>query len=246
MRQPLITAEAIGLTRDNSKILDNVSLNIAADDFITVVGPNGAGKTTLLKCLLGLIKPTQGRLKRQAGLRVGYMPQRITAARTMPLSLHYFLALNKNSNAREIAEIAELTNITQHLQTPLAELSGGEMQRALLARALLNHPTLLALDEPVQNLDVGGEIAFYHLLENICDTRKVAVLMVSHDLHFVMRRSRQVVCLYHHVCCSGTPQVVSQDPQFKALFGNEMAELMTVYQHEHDHHHTDTGETPNG
>ena len=237
MRQPLIRAEHLHLRRHGRAILDDVSLTVHAGDFITVVGPNGAGKTTLLKCLLGLTTPQQGAVWRQPDLKTGYVPQRMAAALTFPLQLRRFLTLNNGADAAQVEEVAHLTDIAARLDAPLAQLSGGELQRALLARALIDRPALLALDEPVQNLDVGGEIAFYRLLEKICDAREVAVLMVSHDLHFVLRRSRQVVCLYHHICCAGAPQIVSKDPAFEALFGSELAQMMAVYQHAHDHSH---------
>lgn len=238
MREPLISADNISVRRGGRAIVDGVSLTVAPGDFITVVGPNGAGKSTLLKCLLGLITPQQGVVRRQAGITSGYVPQRMDTAFTFPLQLRRFLTLNKRAGRGEVEEVARLTDIAARLDSPLATLSGGEMQRALLARALIGSPTLLALDEPAQNLDVGGEITFYRLLEKICDQREIAVVMVSHNLHFVIRRSRQVVCLYHHVCCSGAPQAVSKDPAFAGLFGEDMARLMAVYHHEHDHEHS--------
>lgn len=244
MHQPLIRADNLSIWREGKAILDDVSLTVNAGDFITVVGPNGAGKTTLLKALLGLLPPQQGKVWRQRGLTIGYAPQQLAAALTFPLQLRRFLALNKRVSAAQVEEVADLTAITPHLNTPLAQLSGGEMQRALLARALIDNPALLALDEPVQNLDIGGELSFYRLLEEICDKREITVLMVSHDLHFVLRRSRQVVCLYHHICCSGAPQAVSKNPAFEALFGSELARLMAVYPHEHDHSHAHEHEAP--
>lgn len=248
MTSPIIIADSIYIYRNGRKILDNVSLTVNRGDFITIVGPNGAGKTTLLKCLLGIVRPQQGSVRRPGAPAVGYVPQRLVAQRAIPLPLRRFLTLNKKAGAAAAAAVAALTEIDNRLDTPLAELSSGEMQRALLARALIEQPPLLALDEPAQNLDVGGEIAFYRLLENICDQRDLAVLMVSHDLHFVMRRSRQVVCLYHHVCCSGAPKAVSQDPAFEALFGSEMARMMAVYSHDHaahDHHNDTLPPPPN-
>lgn len=237
MPESLISASNIHLYRGKKKILDDVSLSINPDDFITIVGPNGAGKSTLLKCLLGLLPIEQGQLHRQDNLRIGYVPQRIMPELTVPLRLHRFLTINKKVDANVVESVADLTGISHYLNRPLATLSGGEMQRALLARALINQPMLLALDEPAQNLDINGELEFYRLLEKIYKHRSMAIVMISHDLRFVMRLSRQVVCLHHHICCRGTPQMVSQDPAFETLFGSDMARMMAVYQHDHDHNH---------
>ncbi len=239
MCESLIRTDNIHLYRGKQKILDDISLSINPKDFITVVGPNGAGKSTLLKCLLGLLPIEQGQLYRQKKLRIGYVPQRIIPELTIPLRLRRFLTLNNKPDAESVETVADLTGMTDHLDKPLADLSGGEMQRALLARALINKPMLLALDEPAQNLDINGELEFYRLLEKVYEQCSVAIVMVSHDLRFVMRISQQVVCLHRHICCRGTPQMVSQDPAFAALFGPDMARMMAVYQHDHDHdHHT--------
>lgn len=240
MRSVLVRADNLNVLYGKRHILRDVSLTIHSGDFVTIIGPNGAGKSTLLKCLLGLLKPGSGTVERSAGLRYGYVPQQSAASMTIPISLHRFLTLNKHIPAATAEEFAELTGIHDCLNTPFAALSGGQRQRALLARALMNKPALLALDEPVQQLDVGGEIAFYRLLEDICDRHAITVIMISHDLHFVMRRSRQVVCLYHHICCSGAPQEVSRNKAFTSLFGEEAAQLMAIYPHHHNHTHNDT------
>lgn len=242
----LISAQKLRLRRARRVILEDVSLTIHTGDFITLIGPNGAGKTTLLKCLLGILTPQQGKITRRGNIKIGYVPQKINAAMTMPINLRRFLTLSCSAGKRAnsggdaqaaLAEVAAQTGISHLLDTPLTSLSGGEVQRAMLARALTNKPDLLVLDEPTQHLDIGGELAFYKLLDDIHAVYKPAVVMVSHDLHFVMRRSRQVVCLYHHICCSGAPQRVKEDPAFLQLFGGELSDLLTVYQHAHNHTH---------
>jgi len=234
----LIQADNLTVIRNTRAILDNVSLHIGAQDFVTLVGPNGAGKTMLLKCLLGFFKPEKGEVFRKTGLRIGYMPQKISLDAILPMPVQQFLNLNLDNTPASVAEIAEETDISDLLTNRLHEISSGEMQRVLLARALIHKPDLLILDEPAQNLDVSGQLAFYKKLEKIYNDRHMAILMVSHDLHLVMASTRKVICLYHHVCCAGTPQTVTQDPEFIALFGDDMARMMAVYPHNHDHDHS--------
>ena len=229
----LIQSKEVSVVRQNQHILDKVSLTLKEKDFITIIGPNGAGKTTLLKILAGVMEPDSGEVKHKAGLRLGYIPQAIELDPSLPMSVKRFLSLNGNESARDIAEETEISHLLNH---QLETLSGGEKQRVLLARALMTSPEVLILDEPSQNLDVAGQLAFYQLIERFHQERNLALLMVSHDLHMVMASTRQVICLYHHVCCSGEPQAVAQDPEFIRLFGKDMAHLMAIYQHQHHGH----------
>ena len=231
----LIEADNIFVREGRRFILREVSLSVGVHDFITVVGPNGAGKTTLLKCMLGFFKPTRGRIIRRSQLRVGYLPQKLAPDKVMPLCVERFLRLRRRIAPSVWASVVEETQMQDLLGTPLYALSGGQLQRALLARALLGEPQLLVLDEPAQNLDIAGQRQFYEVLERAHKTREVSVLMVSHDLHFVMSRTNLVVCLYHHVCCSGRPHAVAKEPEFVSLFGDDFGRLMSVYHHTHDH-----------
>jgi len=233
----LIAADRLSITRQGRSILQDVSLEVGAGDFITIVGPNGAGKTMLLKAMMGLERIDSGAVTRRPGLRIGYVPQRLVADATIPLSVRHFLQLRTRVSAPTLERAAEETGITAHLDCPLHVLSGGELQRVLLARALLGRPDVLILDEPAQNLDVGGQLGFYKLLERLYREHGLTILMVSHDLHLVMASTKKVVCLFHHICCSGEPHVVTRDPEFIALFGDDMARLMAVYHHEHHHEH---------
>ena len=233
----LITASNITVNRGGKKILDDVSLKVRTSDFITVLGPNGGGKSMLLKCLMGFYVPDQGQVTKANHLKVGYVPQQFSSENTMPISVLQFLNLRKTLSPNELDRISTETNITDLLHKPLNVLSGGELQRILLARSLIGKPSLLVLDEPAQNLDIAGQLAFYKLLTRIYEQRELTILMVSHDLHMVMATTRRVICLFRHVCCSGEPQVVTKDPEFKTLFGNDMAEMMAVYQHGHKHSH---------
>ncbi|MEH6547838.1 MAG: ATP-binding cassette domain-containing protein [Sneathiella sp.] len=233
----LVSAENLFVVREGGEILSDVSLALEDRDFITIIGPNGAGKSMLLKCIMGFYKPDRGQVIRKKGLRIGYVPQRLVADHTIPIRTRRFLSLRKKASKETLEQVAEETGIAELLEQPLHILSGGELQRVLLARALLDDPELLVLDEPAQNLDVTGQLAFYKLLDRIYAERDVSILMVSHDLHLVMSSTKQVVCLYHHVCCSGEPHMVTRDPEFISLFGNDMAKLMAVYNHSHDHSH---------
>lgn len=235
----LIKAENVSATRQGRRVLDNVSLSLEGKDFITLIGPNGAGKSILLRHLLKLETPQSGTVEHRAGLRIGYVPEKFHIDRTLPISVARFLSLNNNLKETAVHALAEETNCTALLERPLGVLSGGELQRVLLARALAGDPHVLMLDEPAQNLDVTGQLQFYKLIDDIFDNRDLSVLMVSHDLHMVMRSTRRVVCMFNHICCSGAPESVAKDPEFIAMFGQDMAQMMSVYQHDHDHDHHD-------
>ncbi|MGC6485306.1 MAG: ATP-binding cassette domain-containing protein [Candidatus Puniceispirillales bacterium] len=234
---PLLDAENLTVRYQDSVVLDQVSVSLMPHDFITIVGPNGAGKTTLLKCLAGLVSPTSGTLRRRPGLNLRYIPQRMQVEPSMPMTVDHFLRLNNKDGVPHLAATAEETGITPLLARPLHGLSGGEWQRVLLSRCLMTTPDAIILDEPAQNLDISGQLQFYAQLEKIHQERGIAIVMVSHDLHMVMASTRQVICLYHHICCSGEPTAVARDPEFIQLFGDDMARMMAVYQHHHDHHH---------
>jgi len=239
--QHLINAENLQVTRKQQIILREVSLSIGTGDFVTIIGPNGAGKTMLLKCLMGFYQPDSGSVTQRPGIKIGYMPQRLELTPMLAITTRRFIALRKNATADAIAAAVAETEIEDLLDRPIHVLSSGQLQRVLVARALLENADVLVLDEPAQNLDIPGQLAFYRLLERIYRERNVSILLVSHDLHFVMRCSRRVLCLFQHICCQGAPQAVSRDPAFIALFGEDMARMMAVYQHSHDHHHHDVG-----
>lgn len=211
--------------------LQDVSLTVQRNKIVTLIGPNGAGKTTLVKVVLGLITPEQGQITRFAGLRVGYTPQRLNIDSILPLTVQRFLLLSGVKNQSVIQRTLEELEITQFLKRPLQNLSGGEMQRALLARALMREPDLLVLDEPMQGVDVSGQHELYELIDKIRSQRGCGILMVSHDLHLVMAATDNVICLNKQICCSGHPKVVRQHPAYLKLFGANLA----IYTHHHDH-----------
>ena len=236
----LIQASKMSVSRQGNRILENVSIGVGKHDFLTVIGPNGAGKSMLLKCLMGFYMPDTGEIRKMAGLRIGYVPQNFAPENSMPISVRRFLGLRRKTETAVLETVVEETGILTMLDRPLFSLSGGERQRVLLARSLLDNPHLLVLDEPAQNLDISGQLAFYKLIEKIFKERKVSILMVSHDLHLVMASTNEVICLFHHVCCSGEPQIVAKDPEFISLFGEDMATMMAAYHHSHDHVHHNT------
>lgn len=233
----LIKTHKVTVKRQDRVILNNITLEIGDRDFTTIIGPNGAGKSMLLKCLMGFYKPDSGSIDQAKNLKIGYVPQRINIELSLPISVKNFLLLANKINHNDLENIADECNIKSLMNKQLHFLSGGELQRVLLARSLINNPQLLILDEPAQNLDISGQLSFYKLLDKIYNSRKLSILMVSHDLHMVMASSRQVICLYHHICCSGEPNVVTKDPEFISLFGNDMANMMAIYQHSHNHNH---------
>ncbi|MEA3362233.1 MAG: zinc ABC transporter ATP-binding protein ZnuC [Thermodesulfobacteriota bacterium] len=235
--QTLLEVSTANLILGKRLLLENVNLKIGVGEILTIVGPNGAGKTTLLRVALGLQKPTSGTVKRQPGMTVGYMPQRLHLDPTFPLTVKRFLALAcKNDFARVLALLSEV-GAAHVIDSAVQTLSGGELQRVLLARSLVREPDLLVLDEPVQGVDVHGQVELYQLISRIREQRGCAVLMVSHDLHLVMAATDQVLCLNRHICCSGTPESVTNDPAFVELFGPAAVQYMAVYVHDENHHH---------
>ena len=227
----LISAKNINVIKTGKKILKDVSIDINKNDFITVIGPNGAGKSMLLKCLMGFYKPNSGIIKTKPNLKFGYMPQNLDVIKTIPMKAKSFIIIKKKFDKVSLKKVISETQIENILDKQLSVLSGGEMQRVLLARSLLNNPNLLILDEPAQNLDVSGQMHFYKLLQKIYSKRELSILMVSHDLHLVMVSTKQVICLSNHICCCGQPQQIANDPEFLSMFGKDMAEVMAVYQH---------------
>ena len=239
--EALIATEGVSLTLGGRRVLEKVDLAVHPGEIVTLIGPNGAGKTSLIRILLGLIQPEAGRVRRHAALAVGYVPQRVERDPVLPLEADRFLALGgRTARARRQAALEEVgaAHVAHH---PFHSLSGGELQRVLLARALLRDPDLLVLDEPVRGVDVGGQIALYDLIDGIRKARGCGVLMVSHDLHLVMAATDEVVCLNTHVCCAGRPEAVTRHPEYQALFGSA-AERLAVYAHHHDHAHALAGE----
>jgi len=233
----LIRTENVSLSYDGAQVLDQVSFAIEPGEIVTIVGPNGSGKSSFLRALLGVLPASAGRILRKDGLRIGYVPQKLSIDATLPMSVGRFLSLPVRQGKAATEAALERVGVPGLAKRALGALSGGQLQRVLLARALLNTPDILILDEATQGLDQRGVAAFYKLIEAVRRELGCAVLMVSHDLHVVMSASDRVICLNGHVCCEGTPHVVSNAPEYRALFGHGTGGALALYQHEHDHEH---------
>lgn len=233
----LIAAEGVGKTIGGRDILTDASIAVHAGEVVTLIGPNGAGKSTLVRIVLGLMKPDTGRVSRRPGLTIGFLPQRFRIDPALPMTAGRFLGLAGADEAR-VRDVLEEMGIPDAADKQVHDLSGGEFQRLLLARALARRPDLLVLDEPLQGVDVAGQADLYKRIGEVRANLGAGVLLVSHDLHLVMAETDRVICLNHHVCCAGQPEDVSRDPEFLTLFGAAVA----VYSHEHDHHHGNAGE----
>jgi len=242
----LISLENAGIQRSERWLVRGVSMNVAPGEIVTLIGPNGSGKSTTAKMALGVLDADEGTVHRKAGLRAGYVPQKLDINWTLPLSVDRFLRLT-NRAGRSRIEAALAATETSHLAgAQMSKLSGGEFQRVLLARAILRSPHLLVLDEPVQGVDFNGEIALYKLIDDIRNQLDCGVLLISHDLHVVMSTTDRVICLNGHVCCSGTPANVAGSDEFKSLFGEHAASGLALYEHRHDHEHLPDGRIREG
>jgi len=236
----LIAAENISVSYGANRVLHNVSLSVEPREIVTVVGPNGSGKTTLLRLLIGAASPSSGRITHKPGLRIGYVPQKLHIDPTLPITVERFLRLPGGTTRANCAAALERAGVPGLSHRQMSALSGGQFQRILLARALINKPDLLLLDEATQGLDQPGSAAFYQQIEEVRQNTGCAILMISHELHVVMAASDRVICLNGHVCCQGTPETVSAAPEYRALFGTGTGGALALYRHEHDHTHDES------
>lgn len=242
---PLIEVNQLSAQIKGLEVLRQIDLQIHAGEIVTVIGPNGAGKSTLAKSIAGLQEPTTGTIQRQPGLTIGYAPQRISIDASIPINGERFLHLARPSK-RQLEQAITEVGASHLLEKPVQHLSGGEMQRLLLTRALLKEPQLLILDEPMQGVDLVGQSEFYGLIQRIRDRHQCGILIISHDLHLVMENTDRVICLNQHICCHGHPDSVSQHPEYLQLFGLGEGSHLGIYTHHHDHHHCLDGEVHAG
>jgi zinc transport system ATP-binding protein len=240
-RPALVTLVAAGVRRQGRWLVRGVDLSISRGEIVTLIGPNGSGKSTTAKMAIGVSRPDEGSVMRMPELRVGYVPQKLAVDWTMPLTVDRLMTLTAPLPGREIDAALDATGIRHLARAEVQHLSGGEFQRALLARAIARKPDLLVLDEPVQGVDFSGEIALYDLSKTIRNTTGCGILLISHDLHVVMAETDTVVCLNGHVCCRGTPETVSRSPEYLRLFGARASQTLALYSHHHDHTHLPDG-----
>ena len=236
----LVELNKVGFKQNNKWLVEGVTLKVEKGKIVTLIGPNGSGKSTTAKIALGIYKNIEGSVEKFTN-KVGYVPQKISIDWTLPLRVYDFMLLTEDIKDEAIEEALTLTGVTHLKNENLGNLSGGEFQRVLIARAISKKPELLVLDEPVQGVDYTGEIALYELIKKISDTLNCGILLISHDLHTVMTATDHVVCLNGHVCCSGTPMDVAKNNEYKTLFGEQASQILTVYEHKHDHVHSDEG-----
>jgi zinc transport system ATP-binding protein len=237
----LVELHKAGFKQNNKWLVEGVSLKVEKGKIVTLIGPNGSGKSTTAKIALGIYKNIEGTVKKYTN-KIGYVPQKISIDWTLPLRVYDFMLLTEDISEEAIDEALALTGVTHLKDKNLGNLSGGEFQRVLIARAISKKPELLVLDEPVQGVDYTGEIALYELIKKISDTLNCGILLISHDLHTVMTATDHVVCLNGHVCCSGSPMDVAKNNEYKTLFGEQASQILSVYEHKHDHVHSDEGQ----
>ena len=239
--EKLVSLRNAGIEREGRWLVRGVDLSISRGEIVTLIGPNGSGKSTTARMVSGVLKPDEGRVEQARGLRLSYVPQKLHVDWTLPLTVSRFMRLTARLDESAEIHALEQTGIAHLRHSEIRNLSGGEFQRAMLARALARKPDLLVLDEPVQGVDFSGEIALYELIGKIRDEARCGVLLISHDLHVVMAATDQVICLNGHVCCQGTPTAVAASAEYKTLFGTRAAATLAVYQHHHDHMHLPDG-----
>ena len=237
----LVKLNNVGFRQKQKWLVQGVSLQVKKGEIVTLIGPNGSGKSTTAKIALGLLKNIEGEVEKFTN-KIGYVPQKISIDWTLPLRVRDFMLLTDKLKEDTMEEALSLTGVVDLKDKSLGNLSGGEFQRVLLARAISKKPELLVLDEPVQGVDFTGEIALYELIKEISEKLNCGILLISHDLHTVMSATDYVVCLNGHVCCSGSPKEVAKNNEYKALFGEQAAQTLSIYEHKHDHVHTSDGD----
>ena len=239
-KKTLLQVEKAGLSINSKILVEGVSFEVRQGEIVTLIGPNGSGKSTTAKIALGIHKNIMGDVKKFTN-KIGYVPQKISIDWTLPIRVIDFMFLTRDLNNQQISDALNLTGVEHLKQKSLSNLSGGEFQRVLIARAIAKKPELLVLDEPVQGVDFKGEVAIYELIKKISEDFNCGILLISHDLHMVMSATDHVICLNGHVCCSGKPHIVAQDEKYKELFGDRASKVLTLYEHKHDHTHSQDG-----
>lgn len=239
-KKTLIKLENASVQKNKKMLVKDISLTVKQGEIVTLIGPNGSGKTTTAKMALGIYKNLNGSVNRFTD-QIGYVPQKVVIDWTLPIRVNDFMQLTSKLNNNQMDEALNFTGVNHLKNKNINELSGGEFQRVLIARAIAKKPELLVLDEPVQGVDFKGEISLYELIRSISEKTNCGILLISHDLHVVMSATDYVVCLNGHICCSGTPKKVANSNQYRELFGDRASTMLSIYEHKHDHSHSDDG-----
>ena len=239
-KKTILKLDNVGFSKNNKWLVKGVSLEVKQGEIVTLIGPNGSGKSTTAKIALGIYKEIEGKVNKFTN-KIGYVPQKISIDWTLPIRVIDFMSLTEEPTDEQINIALNLTGVGHLRNKSLGNLSGGEFQRVLIARAIAKQPEVLVLDEPVQGVDFKGEIALYELIKKISEELNCGILLISHDLHVVMSATDFVVCLNGHVCCSGTPQAVAKNNEYKELFGDRASTVLSIYEHKHDHTHSPDG-----
>ena len=233
-KEILVNCKNITYKKGNQVILKDINLNVHRGEIITIIGPNGGGKTTLAKIIIGVKKHHSGTIKRASNIKIGYMPQKINFNPLIPITVKNFLLINFNSKEfckTTTQTIIKRNKVSRILNRQLHNISGGELQRVMLSLALLQDPDILVLDEPTQALDITGQNEFYSLIEEIKKAKNKAIIIISHDLHTVMKATDKVICLNNFIHCSGMPEHITKKSVYKKLFSIEENEKITFYKH---------------
>lgn len=233
MNHPLVEFDLVSKSFDDKLLIDKVSFRLNPNEITTLMGQNGAGKTTIAKIILGLEQATKGKVTIKKHIKIGYAPQKLDFNFNMPLTVAGLLKiLAPNGIASDVLQLIHFIDIDSIKNIDVGKLSGGQLQKLVLAGTLLNKPDLVILDEPTQYLDVTSQQEFYKDLNQIKEKIGITVFMISHDLFAVMKNSDQVICINGHVCCIGTPTDIEQNNNLK----NALSEI-GVYIHKHNHTH---------
>jgi zinc transport system ATP-binding protein len=232
--QILASLKNTSLKLNDQQILKDINLELKQGEITTLIGPNGGGKTSIARILLQILHPSSGKVFIKKNIKIGYVPQKLEIEKTIPLRVIDFLGLDIKIPEMTMIKKIGIENI---LEKSIHQISGGQMQKTLLARALINNPEILVLDEPTSNMDISAQAEFYDLIEEIRKKQHCAILLISHDLHIVMQKTNQVICINHHICCSGSPESINEHPEYLLLFGKNKASNIAIYPHNHNHKH---------
>lgn len=241
MDKAILKVENLGVKFENDKVLQNLSFSVNRGDVLAIVGPNGAGKSVLFKTLLGLI-PYSGLVKWQKGLKISYVPQKFKIDKDLPLNVEEFFKFKKQDHG-DILDALEALGILSikhehrsdhHLQEHILKqrlgwLSGGQLQRILIAWSLVDNPDVLLFDEPTAGIDLGGEETIYNLLKRLQEERNITILLISHDLNIVYKYANNVLCINKEMICYGMPATVLDPASLVKLYGGEAS----FYKHGH-------------